>query len=77
MKKPEVIQLGKCLTKTQKRNCIAGIAESRDDFYLTQRRKGAKNLPLAFVKILIHPAFMQRRISRYSCTISELGHTLC
>ncbi len=29
-----------------------GIAESRDDFYLTQRRKGAKNLPLAFVKNL-------------------------
>lgn len=29
-----------------------GIAESRDVFYLTQRRKGAKNLPLAFVKNL-------------------------
>ncbi|MBD2410894.1 hypothetical protein FACHB389_00320 [Nostoc calcicola FACHB-389] len=29
-----------------------GIAESGDDFYFTQRRKDAKNPPLAFIKNL-------------------------
>ncbi|MBD2413318.1 hypothetical protein H6H01_21875 [Nostoc calcicola FACHB-3891] len=43
---------------------LFGIAESGDDFYFTQRRKDAKNPPLAFIKnlnssrIYATPAFL-------------------